>query len=168
MYLLYSLLIYVLACLFSLKGEKLCSEMLILGSRYRKCSPRITSSRTRSFFTKIPHPAIFFIAFPNSSFISKYLNLSRRSETFFIPLIQPPDISPPRLLAHPKPLMKLYKPRALMWDFRVLCFPESPTVFWSNPGSRKYLSRHWGSELQTEPGRGLLGLIFAGYVSLAS
>ena len=39
-----------------------------------------------------------------------------------------------------------------MWDFIVLGFPESLTVLWSNPGSRKYPSRPGGSELQTDPG----------------
>ena len=41
--------------------------------------------------------------------------LSRRSETFFfIPLISPPGYKPTQ-----KPLLKLYKPRALKWDFTV-------------------------------------------------
>ena len=34
---------------------------------------------------------------------------------------------PPRLLAHPKPLMKLDKPRALEWDFTVFGRPYNRT-----------------------------------------
>ena len=107
------------------------------------------------FFHRFPE---FLFYFQIPQFISSLRNI------FYSAYITPGYKPPPRLLAHPKSLMKLYKPRALMWDFTVLRFPESCTVFWSNPGSRKYLSRPWGSELQTDPGRGLLGLIFAGYV----
>ena len=41
----------------------------------------------------------------------------------------PPGISPlpARLLAHPKPFIKLDKPRALEWDFTVFGRPYSRT-----------------------------------------
>ena len=69
---------------------------------YKKCNPKCNGVMVIRFRYVYP-------VFPKHFF-----------RLYLPPLPPPPDISPASFISSPKPLMKLYKPRALTWDFTVV------------------------------------------------
>ena len=53
-------------------------------------------------------------------FISQIRFIWLFQNIYLIPLVHPPNLSPPHLQSHANPLMKLHQARALMWDFTAL------------------------------------------------